>query len=44
MANDPVRAVIRDEFAHWDDIEVHIHGETIRSSGTASSASAASGC
>ena len=24
---------IRDEFAHWDDIDVHIHGETIRSSG-----------
>jgi anthraniloyl-CoA monooxygenase len=34
MANDPVSgAVIRDEFAHWDDIEVHIHGETMRSSG-----------
>ncbi|MDP8994008.1 MAG: bifunctional salicylyl-CoA 5-hydroxylase/oxidoreductase [Pseudomonadota bacterium] len=34
MANDPVSgAVIRDEFAHWDDIEVHIHGTTIRSSG-----------
>ena len=34
MANDPVSgAVIRDEFAHWDDIDVHIHGETIRSSG-----------
>ncbi len=34
MANDPVSgAVVRDEFAHWDDIEVHIHGETIRSSG-----------
>jgi anthraniloyl-CoA monooxygenase len=34
MANDPVSgAVIRDEFAHWDDIEVHIHGDTIRSSG-----------
>ncbi|HYE27374.1 MAG TPA: bifunctional salicylyl-CoA 5-hydroxylase/oxidoreductase [Allosphingosinicella sp.] len=34
MANDPVSgAVIRDEFAHWDDIEVHIHGETVRSSG-----------
>jgi anthraniloyl-CoA monooxygenase len=34
MANDPVSgAAIRDEFAHWDDIEVHIHGETIRSSG-----------
>jgi anthraniloyl-CoA monooxygenase len=34
MANDPVSgAVIRSEFAHWDDIEVHIHGQTIRSSG-----------
>jgi anthraniloyl-CoA monooxygenase len=34
MANDPVSgAIVRDEFAHWDDIEVHIHGETIRSSG-----------
>ncbi|HYW15267.1 MAG TPA: bifunctional salicylyl-CoA 5-hydroxylase/oxidoreductase [Allosphingosinicella sp.] len=34
MANDPVSgALIRDEFAHWDDIEVHIHGETVRSSG-----------
>jgi anthraniloyl-CoA monooxygenase len=34
MANDPVSgAVIRDEFAHWDDIEVHIHGKAIRSSG-----------
>ncbi|MBV8687023.1 MAG: bifunctional salicylyl-CoA 5-hydroxylase/oxidoreductase [Alphaproteobacteria bacterium] len=34
MANDPVSgAVVRDEFAHWDDIEVHIGGETIRSSG-----------
>ena len=34
MANDPVSgAAIRDEFAHWDDIEVHLRGETIRSSG-----------
>jgi anthraniloyl-CoA monooxygenase len=34
MANDPVSgAVIAGEFAHWDDIDVHIHGETIRSSG-----------
>ncbi|MEA3017951.1 MAG: anthraniloyl-CoA monooxygenase [Sphingomonadales bacterium] len=34
MANDPASgATIRDEFAHWDDIEVHIHGQTIRSSG-----------
>jgi anthraniloyl-CoA monooxygenase len=34
MANDPVSgATIAHEFAHWDDIDVHIHGETIRSSG-----------
>jgi anthraniloyl-CoA monooxygenase len=34
MANDPVSgAVITGEFAHWDDIDVHIHGATIRSSG-----------
>ena len=34
MANDPVSgATIRDEFTHWDDIDVHIHGECIRSSG-----------
>ena len=34
MANDPVSgAVISDEFAHWDDIDVHVHGQTIRSSG-----------
>ena len=34
MANDPVSgATIREEFAHWDDIEVLIHGERIRSSG-----------
>jgi len=34
MANDPLSgSVIRDEFAHWDDIDVHIHGQTIRSSG-----------
>ena len=34
MANDPVSgAVIQSEFAHWDDIEVHIHGQTMRSSG-----------
>jgi anthraniloyl-CoA monooxygenase len=34
MANDPVSgAVIQSEFAHWDDIDVHIHGEVIRSSG-----------
>jgi anthraniloyl-CoA monooxygenase len=33
-ANDPVSAkVITEEFAHWDDIDVHIHGETITSSG-----------
>jgi anthraniloyl-CoA monooxygenase len=34
MANDPVSgATIRDEFAHWDDIDVHIQGTCIRSSG-----------
>ncbi len=34
MANDPVSgAVIAGEFAHWDDIDVHIHGAVIRSSG-----------
>ena len=34
IANDPVSgAVVRDEFAHWDDIEVHIHGQAVRSSG-----------
>jgi anthraniloyl-CoA monooxygenase len=34
MANDPVSgAVIQSEFAHWDDIDVHIHDEVIRSSG-----------
>ncbi|MBX3562422.1 MAG: bifunctional salicylyl-CoA 5-hydroxylase/oxidoreductase [Sphingomonas sp.] len=34
MANDPVSGeVIAGEFAHWDDIDVHIHGQTIRSSG-----------
>jgi anthraniloyl-CoA monooxygenase len=34
LANDAVSgAVIQSEFAHWDDIEVHVHGETIRSSG-----------
>ena len=34
MANDPKSArTIADEFAHWDDIDVHIRGECIRSSG-----------
>jgi anthraniloyl-CoA monooxygenase len=34
MANDSVSgAVIAGEFAHWDDIDVHIHGQMIRSSG-----------
>jgi anthraniloyl-CoA monooxygenase len=34
MANDPVSGrVISAEFAHWDDIDVHIRGETITSSG-----------
>jgi anthraniloyl-CoA monooxygenase len=33
-ANDPKSAkIIADEFAHWDDIDVHIHGQTITSSG-----------
>jgi anthraniloyl-CoA monooxygenase len=33
-ANDPVSAAaIAGEFAHWDDIEVHVRGATIRSSG-----------
>ena len=34
MANDPVSAkTIASEFAHWDDIDVHIHDQTITSSG-----------
>jgi anthraniloyl-CoA monooxygenase len=34
LANDPVSgAAIQAEFAHWEDIDVHVHGETIRSSG-----------
>ena len=33
-ANDPASAkIIADEFAHWDDIDVHIRGQRIRSSG-----------
>ncbi|MGE0596283.1 MAG: bifunctional salicylyl-CoA 5-hydroxylase/oxidoreductase [Hyphomonadaceae bacterium] len=33
-ANDPESAAaIADGFAHWDDIDVHIHGQTITSSG-----------
>src|SRR3954463_2700090 len=33
-ANDPTSAkIIADEFAHWDDIDVHILGQTITSSG-----------
>jgi len=32
--NDPLSAArIEDAFAHWDDIDVHIHGQTITSSG-----------
>jgi len=32
--NDPVSAeAITDELAHWDDIDVHVHGETITSGG-----------
>jgi len=34
QANDPQSAkIIADEFAHWDDIDVHFGGETITSSG-----------
>ena len=34
LANDPVSGqLIADEFAHWDDIDVHIHGSCVRSSG-----------
>jgi len=33
-ANDPKSAkIIADEFAHWDDIDVHVHGQAITSSG-----------
>jgi anthraniloyl-CoA monooxygenase len=32
--NDPASAkTITDEFAHWDDIDVHFHGETVTSGG-----------
>ncbi len=34
MANDPKSAkVVAGEFAHWDDIDVHIRGQVVRSSG-----------
>ena len=34
VANDPVSAAaITQDFAHWDDIDVHIAGESLRSSG-----------
>ena len=34
MANDPVSGrIIASEFAHWDDIDVHVHGQCVRSSG-----------
>src|SRR5918995_5892801 len=34
MKNDPVSAKqITEEFAHWDDIDVHIHGTTVTSGG-----------
>jgi len=34
MANDPASAkVIAEEFAHWDDIDVHIRGQCITSGG-----------
>ena len=34
LANDPVSGgAIESEFAHWDDIDIHIHGQCVRSSG-----------
>ncbi|HVF36932.1 MAG TPA: bifunctional salicylyl-CoA 5-hydroxylase/oxidoreductase [Sphingomicrobium sp.] len=34
MANDPESGrIIAEEFAHWDDIDVHLNGSRIRSSG-----------
>ncbi len=34
MANDPVSGrIIADDFAHWDDIDVHVRGQCVRSSG-----------
>src|SRR5579885_2859679 len=34
VANDPVSAAaIEDNFAHWDDIDVHFKGQTITSGG-----------
>lgn len=34
MANDPESGrIIADEFAHWDDIDVHIHGQSVTSGG-----------
>ncbi|WP_037498157.1 bifunctional salicylyl-CoA 5-hydroxylase/oxidoreductase [Sphingomonas jaspsi] len=34
MANDLVSGrIIAEEFAHWDDIDVHIHGQTVTSRG-----------
>ncbi|MGI8932370.1 MAG: bifunctional salicylyl-CoA 5-hydroxylase/oxidoreductase [Sphingomicrobium sp.] len=34
MANDPISGrIITQEFAHWDDIEVHFKGACVRSSG-----------
>jgi anthraniloyl-CoA monooxygenase len=33
-ANDPISArAIADEFAHWDDIEIHFRGEVLRTTG-----------
>jgi anthraniloyl-CoA monooxygenase len=32
-ADEPTATAILDAFAHWDDIEVHIDGQTIRSGG-----------
>ena len=49
QVNDPVSAqIIADEFAHWDDIDVHIGGHTETSSGhvswEATGSLAAAGC
>src|SRR3954465_1545083 len=36
-ANDPDSAkIVTEEFAHWDDIDVHIHGETVTSTSSGS--------
>ncbi len=32
-ADPPTYEAIRDSFAYWDDIEVHVRGEVLRSAG-----------